>query len=267
MNCGFSIPGLLSIILLSTLLGCGVPDGPEETEEFRKTFKVEAGTKIDIYNRNGAINVSKWDKDSIEIYAVKKTRRGRGELEKVKIEVNTDGDIVVKTRYIKKNAKVSVNYEVKIPQGVIVDHIDTANGRIELSGTKGDAIVTTSNGEIKVRDVDGYVTAETSNGKIDIVGGTGILKARTSNGSINAEISDVRDDVNIKTSNGSIVLHISPDLDANIELRTSNGKISIHDVPMVTSAVSSTRVEGKIGDGGSRIYVRTSNGSIDLYKL
>lgn len=264
----FSIPFLLSAILVSIhFFGCDVAIGPGETEEFRKTFKVETGTKIELHNNNGNINISKWDNDHVEVYAAKKTRKGKSELEKVKIEISTNGDMIIKTRYIKKNAKVSVSYEIKIPAGVIVGHIDNSNGKIELEGTSGDAMVGTSNGEINIRNVDGYVSTETSNGKIDIVGTTGVLKARTSNGSINAEIPSIRDNVNITTSNGNIKLYISPKLNANIEMRTSNGKVSIHDIQMVVSERSSTHMKGSIGNGGSELYVETSNGNIDIHRL
>lgn len=263
----FSIYVLLLAISVSvpSLVGCGKLS--KETEEFYKTYKVKAGTKIEVYNKNGDIDIHKWDKNYVEVHALKSTRHGKDELEKVKIEVNTNGVMVIETKYIKKNAKVSVNYKIKLPANVIVDQIDNKNGKIEIEGTKGDALVTNSNGRIEIIDVDGYVSAKTSNGNINITGTTGIFKAETSNGNIKSEISNVKTDVNITTSNGSIELFIRPNLNANIEAKTSNGKISVHDIQMVVSESSSNHLDGRIGDGGSKIYIKTLNGNIDLYKL
>lgn len=257
---------LTVLVIIPLLLGCS--ESFVETEEFYEIYRAKAGSKLVVYNRNGDIDISKWDKDYIEVLALKTTRRGKSELEKVKIQVNVDSDVSIKTKFIRNNAKVSVDYKIKLPANVIVDYIDNSNGKIELEGTSGDSILTTSNGKIVIKNVNGYISATTSNGKINITGTTGIMKAETSNGSIKAEISNIMsDDVNIITSNGSIELYISPNLNANIEMKTLNGNISIHDIQMVVSESLSNHIKGRIGNGGSKIYIKTSNGDIDLYKL
>lgn len=256
---------LVPILLFASpvlLFGWGTTE-----EEFHNTYKVESGTRLNLYNINGGINISKCDEDYVDVYALKKTRYGEKELEKVKIKVSINGDMVIRTRHLKKNARVSVDYEIKVPSNVTVNHINTSNGRIELEGTKGDSILTTSNGRITVKNVDGNVSARTSNGRINIIGTPGILKATTSNSSIKAEIPSIRQDIDFTTSNGSIDLYISADLDANIEMRTSNGKVSIHSIQILTSEMSKTYAKGKIGNGGNTINITTSNGKIDLYKL
>lgn len=263
----FAVPVLASAILVSICLsGCSISTGPEVREEFHGTYEVGAGTKIEVYNKNGTVRMSQWGKDSVDVHAIKKTRRGEAELEKVRIEVSTAGEMVVETKYVKKDARVSVDYEIKIPASVLVGHVDNSNGSIEIEGTKGDATATTSNGKIIVRNVDGWISATTSNGKIQITGTTGILKAETSNGSIEAEISNVKDHADITTSNGSIKLWIFPELNADVEMRTSNGKLAIHDLEVAISESSSKYVKGKIGNGGGRIDVGTSNGNVDLYR-
>lgn len=268
MFCEISIPVLLSVILVPICLtGCGYSIGAEETEEFRQTYKVEAGTKIEVHNMNGTIIITKWEGDSVEVHGLKKTRRGKSELEKVRIRVSTNGALVIETVYIEGDANVSVDYEVRVPGDVVVGHITNSNGRIEVEGTKGDATATTSNGRIEMRDVDGYVSAMTSNGRINILGTTGVLKAGTSNGSMRVEIFDVKGDCNVTTSNGSVELYVSPNLNADVEMRTTNGKVSIHDVQVVTSESSSERMTGRIGSGGNRITCTTSNGDVDLHQL
>ena len=277
---------LVMFVIVAIILAPLGAAGTKHTEKFHQMYTVKPGTKIEVYNINGNIEISKWDKDDVEVNALKSTRVGKDELEKVKIDVTTNGDMEIRTKYLEKKAKVSVNYEIKVPATVVVARVENSNGKIELKGTKGPSKLRTSNGKINVEDADGHIEAETSNGKIDIedvsgyvnvrtsngsidISGTaGISKVITSNGSINVEVPDIKgDEVEIKTSNGSIDVYISTELDADIEMDTSNGRVKLHDIELADSEVKKTYVEGRLGKGGVRIYIDTSNGSINLYKL
>ncbi|MBU1297687.1 MAG: hypothetical protein KKF20_05135 [Bacteroidetes bacterium] len=240
----------------------------ETQEEFLKTYTVQPGTKLELYNRNGSVFVSTWDKDYVEVYAVKRSRYGKRDLGKVKIEVKQNGRLTVRTKSDRFISGVSVDYEIKLPGDVVVDRVENSNGMIKLEGAKGDARLITSNGSITVKDWDGYIDAKTSNGSIRIFGNTGIDKVETSNGSIEAEISRLgEDNVKITTSNGSIKLYISENINADLEMKTSNSRIQLNDVEILTRNVSKNYIKGKVGKGGNLIFVKTSNGSIDLYKL
>lgn len=238
-------------------------------EEFHNTYEVGSGTKLNIHNINGSVEISLWNKNYVDVYAVKKTRHGEEELNKIEIDVNIDaGDMNIITKRLDENVRASVDYDIKVPVNVVVNRIDNSNGKIELTGTKGDSVLHTSNGKIVVTNVNGLVSARTSNGRINISGTTGLLKAKTSNGNIEAEIPDINTDgLEIITSNGSIDLYLPGSLNADVEMKTSNGRISLHDIQILTSEMSKSYVKGKIGDGGNNICVKTSNGKINLYKM
>jgi len=266
----FLVPVLLGVVLVFIALsGC---DLFMETEEFLETYQVAAGTKLKVYTFNGYIDISKWDKDSVEVYALKKTGRGRSELDNAQIEVTTNGDMVVKAEYtMPTSPDVRVNFEIKLPADVIVDTISTSNGKIMLEGITGDAVANSSNGNIDISNVDGYASATASNGDVDITGATGVVKARSFNGNIKVEIADLKNGgANITTSNGRIKAYLSTSLNANIEMSTSNGKVSIDsDIRSYLNITeeSSKSVKATIGTGGSTIYIHTSNGKVNLYKL
>ena len=268
MNQKFYSQLVLLFILAVISLSFNCSMGPEETEEFKQTYKVAPDTNLVVHNINGNVNVSKWDNDYVDVYAIKSTRYGKNKLSKVKIEVTTNGDMVIESIYLQKNAKVSVNYTIRIPENIIANLIENSNGNIEIEGTKGDSVVNTSNGKIIVKNVEGYVSATSSNGKINIAGTTGVAKAETSNGSIRAEIANIKNnDINITTDNGSIELYVAPTLNADFEMKTSNGQISVHDIQLTVSKSYSEHLYGKLGTGGPKIYTKTSNGNIDLFKL
>ncbi len=265
-----SIVLFLSIAVFASLVSCNTPQSGlrEEVEEFHKSLPVRPNMVLSVEGRNGDITIRTWEKDSLDISAVKKTRLNKRELKKVKIEVEAGEIISVKSKYTDKNAKVSVHYHFRVPKYLIVDEVKTTNGSVELKGAAGDASIATQNGKIIVADMNGYVNARTQNGSIEIANTTGITEAETSNGSIKAEILHLREGgAEFAVSNGSIKLYVFPRLDADIEMKVSNGTIAVHGLDAARLRSTPNRVTGTLGNGGPRIYASTSNGNIDLVKL
>ncbi len=100
---------------------------------------------------------------------------------------------------------------------------------------------------------------------VQIFNAVNIGTLKTSNGSIKAHIVNMGNDVDIKSSNGSITLYLPKDLDADIKASTSNGRIKLHDFPITVSDISKTKVSGLIGNGGNLLDLKTSNSNIHIY--
>lgn len=273
---------IVSVALALTLL---VLPAFAVTETFHKTYDVKAGMPLTVSNRNGGITIQVWEKNSVDVVAEKKTRIG-GRLEDVEIQVTIGDVIAIESVYLVNNPRVSVNYRINVPAGLVVQNLKTSNGAISLQGTGGDVVADTSNGAIKVvehrgdvqvetsngsielRNIRGIVDAKTSNGSITIADVTGISSAKTSNGSIHAEVAEIAGEaLEIKTSNGRVKVFLSPDLNADVEMQTSNGKITMQDVEIMTTEISKTKIQGRIGSGGRMLNVKTSNGAIEVYGL
>ena len=281
-----SISTLLAVFFLSlSFYGCSVSLVSAATETSHETYQVEPGSQFELRNRNGDVSIQQWHRAYVEVTAEKKTRWG-GNLEDVTINVtHDDGVMRVETIDLVEHSKVSVSYHIQVPAEILVTHVSTSNGKIEIEETQGDITVKTSNGKIEIEEVTGniqaktsngdidikeiagYVSAETSNGSVEIKEVTGLGNIKTSNGSIKAEIPAIRDDVQIKTSNGSVKLFLSPQLNATVEMKTSNGKIALHDLEIIAKEISTTSLTGKIGEGEHNLSVKTSNGKIDLHNL
>ena len=272
---------LVSIILVSFQLGnpalaCALPDVLigffEKTEEFQETYEVSPGTRLKVHNVNGDIELEKWNKDYVEVHAVKRTNRDRDELAKVRVEVVTGAVMEIRTEYLERDVHVSVNYSIRIPGGVVVEELSTSNGDLRVRGTTGDAELTTSNGDIEAQDVEGILRLQSSNGDLEIEGVAGIYEAKTSNGSIRVEIRDLPDGGSeITTSNGSIDIYISDMLNADLSAATSLGQVSVNDLALEARVLAKTglsaSLKGKINAGGAKLVIRTSNGNISLSTL
>jgi len=256
-----------------------------DTETFNETYEISSGTRLEIRNHNGGIKIQKWGRSNLKVQATKKTRWG-GKLENVEIKVTPGDSFSIETVHLVRNPKVSVSYDIHVPESLIVTHVRTSNGRIELKGTRGDTIAETSNGKIKIEDatgnvqahtsnggieiedVKGFVSAHTSHGSIEVEGTSGVEELETSNGAIDAEVPAIGENgLRVRTSNGAIELALAIELNANIEVRTSNGKIKLEDFEVMVKEISKSSLRGRIGKGGKKISCRTSNGRIVLKKL
>ena len=237
-------------------------------EEFHQTYKLKAGETVSVQSINGSIIVSSWDKDVVDVYAVKKSRYGHDELDEVEIAISTNHGLVIETVHLSRNPKVSVNYEIRLPENINLELAKTTNGSIEIDGISGDALIKTTNGEIRVENVNGIIESETTNGKISIRNTRGLKQARTTNGNVDVEISELPNtNVEIRTTNGSIDLCLPDNLDADLELHTNNGRIHTRGFRLLVNEISRNYINGQLGNGGRRMSVRTTNGSISLSKL
>jgi len=255
--------------LLAVVISCGMSQDCYSAEEtFDKTYTLEAGTPVTVKNVNGDISVSAWDEDYVSVKAVKKTKKGRSELDKVEIRVTTGDELSIETKYLEKRAKVTVEYTIKVPDDIPLKNARTTNGSVRVTGVTGDTKLSTTNGKIMAGDIDGIVEGYSTNGDIVLENVRGIREGRTTNGSLRISLRDrVENDIEIRTTNGSVELGIPENTDVDLDLRTVNGRIGGGGFSMVIDEVGRNRLKGRVGDGGYMLNVRTTNGSITLRKL
>jgi DUF4097 and DUF4098 domain-containing protein YvlB len=218
------------------------------------------------------VTVSTWKEDKVEIKAVKIARDNEKDLRDVEIRVDQSaGRVWVKAIWPKhrRHFNVNVNFDIKVPEGVILDGAGTVNGSVEVTGRYDRAEAGTTNGSVTVEDASGDFKASTTNGGIQFTRFEGKLDAETTNGNIRLEELKFKDGISAETTNGSITLAIvSPQtLNATLSARTTNGHISV-DFPVTLKSLthSRRRVEAQIGQGGPEISLETTNGSIKITK-
>lgn len=251
-------------LLISVSAGCG---SVLTSEEFIQTYQVRSGTIVDIINPNGSVTITGWDQDTIEIKVVKESLRGQEALDEVDINIDIADKLTIETVYPDINHLVSVNYEINMPGDLLVGTIECSNGNITLETVGGNPVLTTSNGSISAINVNGIVKADSSNGDITATGVRSLAGLSTSNGDITAELPALLEKLEIKTSNGSVSLLLSPSLAVDLDAKTSNGSISISNLSIDKALFEQTHLSGEMNGGGYSISIETSNGSIELAPL
>jgi hypothetical protein len=125
-----------------------------------------------------------------------------------------------------------------------------------------------TNGSIVVRDVHGTADVQTTNGGITLERLAGDVRGRTTNGGARVELAGTAWEgagLEVRTTNGSVRVRAPEGYSADVEARTTNGSIRT-DFPLTVQGRVGRRLEGRLGDGGAPIRLRTTNGSVRLQR-
>lgn len=225
--------------------------GFASNETFHKTYPLSEGGSFLLENVNGSVQVEGWDKDEVEVRAVKSSKNDPQDLERVTIEVVSEpGQVTVHTRYPKgEGVEVAVDYHIHVPYRVLLGSIETVNGSVVVRGVEGA-------GELR-----------SVNGNVEVLNSSGRFSAKTTNGNLRLELTHLLDGgpMNIETVNGSVVLGLPSDARANLRILNMNGEF-YSELPMTSTAGSpaARAFRARLGTGGGEISVRTVNGGIRL---
>jgi DUF4097 and DUF4098 domain-containing protein YvlB len=184
------LPSLLVLILTAVFAAPGFAI----TKEFNQTYPLQPGGSFELQNVNGTVEVEGWDRDTIEIRAVKTAKHRESDLELVSIDVDAKPSAVsVSTRYPQnEGVEVAVEYKVHVPHCAHVEHLGTVNGTLRVSGIETVEDLRTVNGNIEVYEGGGSVHAHTTNGNVHLE----LLHVQDKNGAV------------AETTNGSVLLAV-----------------------------------------------------------
>jgi hypothetical protein len=144
---------------------------------------------------------------------------------------------------------VEVRFVARVPAGVAFVG-NNVNGGVEAAGLAA---------PVQLYTVNGGVTLETSSGE---------ASAETVNGGIRATVHGAgQGRLSFTTVNGSVDLSLAAGLSADLSAETVNGSIE-SDFPITLSGrINPRHLEGRIGQGGRVLRLRTVNGGIRVHSL
>jgi DUF4097 and DUF4098 domain-containing protein YvlB len=114
---------------------------------------------------------------------------------------------------------LKVNYQVTTPVHTQLK-LDARNGRTEVSGIDGEAMIEDRNGSVLLERLGGNVTVEARNGRIDVNDCAGDVSVLSRNGHVH--VTRPGGNLTAETRNGDVVVR---DAKSNARLRTSNGSL------------------------------------------
>ncbi len=234
-------------LLALAVLTCVFPAFAEFDQSYHETFPLPADGIFSLANVNGSVRIEGWDRMEVDVQAVKIARGSPTDLYRVKIDVRTTPNSVeVVTRYPEgQGVEVTVDYRIRVPYRAALRQVTTVNGEIVVRGME-------SSGELR-----------TINGGIQLLESAGRFDLRSTNGSVHVELAELRAaaGLNIETVNGAVFVAFPAGSNADLDVSSMNGEFR-SELPIVAPA--SREFQGRMGNGGSPVRIRTINGGIQV---
>ena len=249
----------LAVLAIAATSACDIVTADlksQATADWRKTFNLEPGGRLEIENVNGRIHVTPSDNSQIEIVAQKKAKAvsedaAKEALGQIEIADTVSGSTIhVKTKTPRSNGMLGgsteVSYSVRVPAGAQVKFV-TVNGGIELSRLSGKIEAETVNGGIVAREISGPIEATTTNGGVDV------------------DLTSVaKGGVRLGCTNGAIKLRLPSDAAATISASVANGGIDADGMQLEKTESSRRSLEARMNGGGPTIKISGTNGGIKI---
>jgi Toastrack DUF4097 len=221
------------------------------SQEFHRTVSLPSNGRVSLDNVNGDVEITGWDRNEVQIDAVKRAR-DQQRLDEAQIEVEAGSDYVkVRTQYPHNhtnNNPASVHYTLHVPQNARLDRISLVNGALTVQKVVGGVDASLVNGKAHISDLSGEASISSVNGSIE---------------ANYASLSNVRE-IRLKSVNGSVELGLPASPNADVKASTVNGGIK-SDFPLtVQGSFVGHNVNGTLGSGGTRIDLSNVNGSIHI---
>ena len=132
--------------------------------------------------------------------------------------------------------------------------LTTSGGSIIARNCSNNINLTTSGGNISASNIEGTLKTSTSGGSIILTDIAGNLEAKTSGGSIDANMKSVTDYVTL-SSNGNISLTLPANVNCHLDAKGNKLEFNVSRFKG-KELVPLKSIEGCIGEGGAKVYVR-----------
>jgi DUF4097 and DUF4098 domain-containing protein YvlB len=220
-----------------------------------ETYDLRAGSPLSVETFNGSIHIRGGDDSQVHVTmhthiqadGEEAARRAMAEM-KVRVSHENGGLVLTAPNPRRDDDEVEggVSFDISVPRSISLT-LQTTNGSIDVSDTRGDNVL------------------RTTNGQIIFAHGAGSVDAETTNGGIRVDLRDVTPGRPLRfiTTNGGVSLELPSNLAADVEASTTNGTIS-SDLPVLTNHAESHRLSGRVNGGGQELRVRTTNGTITI---
>jgi DUF4097 and DUF4098 domain-containing protein YvlB len=220
--------------------------------DMREQTLATTGGVLSIDGRqNGGVSVKGWDQNQILVRArVQTGATTAGEAEELAKQITIEtggGKVFASGPDSRRDYHWDVSYEVFVPRRSDLS-LETHNGGIALAGVNGRIEFNALNGGVVLKQVGGNVHGTTTNGGVMV------------------ELAGDRWDgetLDVRTTNGGIVMSVPENYSAHLETGTVNGSLSI-DFPVTVQGRITREIAVNLGSGGPTVRAMTTNGGVRI---
>lgn len=176
------------------------------------TFTVTPGTRLNLFNFGGRVDVRAWPQNQVKIRAVHTPH--------TTIEIQRKGPALMVSTRARQAPVRTVDYDIQVPAWIQLD-INGINNDVSVEGVDGDVVVETVRGGVQVKGGKGLVSLRSLQGGVRVEGARGRVQASSVNDGI--VVLDAVGEVVANTVNGNILLdRVVSDL---VEATSANGDL------------------------------------------
>jgi DUF4097 and DUF4098 domain-containing protein YvlB len=220
--------------------------------EIKEQTLPAAGGQIKVDGRqNGGVSIKGWEKSEVLVRSrIQTSAPSQAEADALanQIVINTGGsNIFASGPESRKDFSWSVSFEVFVPR-------------------RSDLSLQSHNGGISISDVHGQVDFQAVNGGVVLSRVGGNVHGGTMNGGLVVQLTGDRwdgDGLDVKTTNGGIVMTLPSNYSARLETGTVNGSLKIG-FPVTVQGDVNRELAVNLGSGGPTIRVKTTNGGVRI---
>src|SRR5688572_5387517 len=201
--------------------------------------------------QNGGVSVKGWERNEVLVRArIQTTAPSQAEADALaaQIVLNTSGaNIFASGPDNRQGHSWSASYEVFVPR-------------------RSDLSLQSHNGGISISDVHGRLDFQALNGGVVLNRVGGSVHGATTNGGLVVQLNGDRWDgegLDVKTTNGGIVMSVPTNYSARLETGTVNGSLKIG-FPVTVQGDVTRELAVNLGSGGPTIRVKTTNGGVRI---
>lgn len=242
----------VAVLLLAAAPVWAGPLPASYDETFQQTYPIPARGDVTLTNLNGSVRIEGWEKNDVEVHAVKRSLGQTRDLQRVRIDVEVQPRALhIRTRYPEDNpAEVEVEYRIKVPYQVSLSRVETINGSVLVSGMEGAGDLRTVNGDVDVFESSGRFSGKSTNGHVRVE-----LRKLAGAG-----------EMTLESVNGPVVLVVPQSVSADLDVRSLNGEFRT-ELPLAMQSSLGREFRGSLGKGGMTVRLRTVNGAIEIAAL
>jgi hypothetical protein len=240
-----------------------------------KRFTVTGVPTLSIGTFDGSVEVSTWDRPEV-LVVVEKHAFDKQAADRMIVTAEQSGDVInVDVRDRRERGGFNVDFgshsarlTITVPTRAQIE-AKTGDGRVAVRDVEGNVSVHTGDGSIRLEHVSGAVDASSGDGSIDVEGTIARLRARSGDGRVRVHATggSPTADWSVSTGDGSVVLEVPDQFDADLDATTGDGRVDVRDVQFDGGSEDHRRrhvARGRIGKGGAKITIRTGDGSITV---
>lgn len=281
----------LGLALSAPMVFAQATQGPNP-ESFQRSFPMNAGGTLVVENRKGTIHVTGSDTNQVTV-SVHKMFSGGSDKEREwwMAESKVDFDsmpnhLSVRVEYPSwtcmfcANTSDEVDLTIAVPRATNIE-MDGNRPNMAVSSIDGDIRISSNRSTIAIQSTTGAIRIETDRGEVRLsdVAIKGRLELTSSRADAVIEAKSIAGNADLETERGSIVVRMPSTVGVNLDY-VGGRRASFHcDFPVTTNENGAelndvsgrvgrdgARISGALNQGGPRMILRTTRGTISLEK-